>query len=143
RGADAAAAGRAGLAAVAVAVAVQRIRLRAPEPLRVPARVVVAQVVVDVPRVAPKAPVGRRAAGPRRGCVAIPNVKVISFAAHASSLVARRSRLKDMRPLPERRAHRSRVPAEHKRYLLGTVFTGCQRYLAGLPGRCSLTGFPG
>jgi hypothetical protein len=57
----------------------------------------------------------------RRTCVAIPEVKVISFAAHASSLVARRPRLVGLRPLLERRAHRSREPAEHKRYLLETM----------------------
>jgi hypothetical protein len=61
---------------------------------------------------------------PSRARVAIPNVKVISFAAHASSLVARRSPLAGMRPLPEGRARRTREPAEPKRYLLETVFTG-------------------
>ena len=82
-------AGRAGL------MAVQEVRLRAAEPLGVPARRVIAQVVVDIPRarVAPIAPVSRRAVVPRRAYIAIPNVKVISFAAHAPSLVARRPRL--------------------------------------------------
>ena len=102
-------------------VAVEVVRFRAAEPLRVPALSVIAQVVVDIRRVAPIAPAGRRAAGPRRAHIAIPNVKVISFAAHASSLVARRSRLAGMRPLPERRVRASREPAELKRYLLGQV----------------------
>ena len=105
-------------------VAVGEVSLGTAEPLRVPARGVVAQVVVDVFCVAPIALVGRRATAPSRARVAIPNVKVISFAAHASSLVARRSPLAGMRPLPERRARRTRVPAEHKRYLLETKFTG-------------------
>jgi len=105
-------------------VAVGEVSLGTAEPLRVPARGVVAQVVVDVPCVAPIAPVGRRATAPSRARVAIPNVKVISFAAHASSLVARRSRLVGMRPLPEGRAPESGEPAEHKRYLLETMFTG-------------------
>jgi hypothetical protein len=61
---------------------------------------------------------------PSRARVAIPNVRVISFAAHASSLVARRSLLAGMRPLPEGRVRRTREPAEHKRYLLETMFTG-------------------
>ena len=74
-------------------VAVEEVRFRAAEPLGVPARSVIAQVVVDIPRVTPIAPVGRRTTVPRRAYIAIPNVKVISFAAHAPSLVARRSRL--------------------------------------------------
>ena len=111
-------AGRVGFGAVTEA------RFRAAEALGVPARGVVAQVVVDVSCVAPIAPVGRRATVPSRARVAIPNVKVISFAAHASSLVARRSPLAGMRPLPEGRARRTREPAEHKRYLLETMFTG-------------------
>jgi hypothetical protein len=73
-------------------VAVEVVRFRAPEPLGVPACSVIAQVVVDIPRVVPIAPVGRRLSMLRRAYIAIPNVKVISFAAHASSLVARRSR---------------------------------------------------
>src|SRR4029077_3280160 len=97
------------------------VRLRMAEALCVPARGVVAQVVVDIPRVAPVTAAGGRAAVLRRTCVAIPEVKVISFAAHASSLVARRPRLVGLRPLLERRAHRSREPAEHKRYLLETM----------------------
>ena len=124
RGADASAAGGAGQIGFG---AVTEAPFRAAESLGVPARGVVAQVVVDVPRVpcvAPIAPVGRRATAPSRARVAIPNVKVISFAAHASSLVARRSPLAGMRPLPEGRARRTREPAEHKRYLLETVFTG-------------------
>jgi hypothetical protein len=76
---------------------------------------------------------------PSRARVAIPNVKVISFAAHASSLVARRSLLAGMRPLPEGRARRTREPAEHKRYLLETVFTGWSvlplGYRPGVTGR--------
>jgi hypothetical protein len=102
RGADTAvlaAADPAGLVALYVA------RIRAAEALGVPPRGVIAQVVVDICGVAPKAPVGRRAAVPRRACVAKPNVKVISFAAHASSLlVARRSPVIGVRPLPEGRA---------------------------------------
>ena len=82
-----------------------------------------AQVVVDVPRVTPQAPAGGRLPGPRRAGVAIPNVKVISFAAHASSLVARRPRLVGMRPLLERRVS-PREPARVKRYLLETMLTG-------------------
>jgi hypothetical protein len=61
---------------------------------------------------------------PSRARVAIANVKVISFSAHASSLVARRPRLAVVRPLPERRARRLREPAGHKRYLLETMFKG-------------------
>ena len=110
--------------------AVTEARFRAAEPLGVPARGVVPQVVVDVSCVAPIAPVGRRATVPSRACVAIPNVKVISFAAHASSLVARRSRLVGMRPLPEGRVPESGEPAEHKRYLLETMFTGWPVLLA-------------
>src|SRR6185437_3914228 len=121
RGADASAPGRPGPVGFG---AVTEARFRAAEPLSVPARGVVSQVVVDVSCVAPIAPVGRRATVPSRACVAIPNVKVISFAAHASSLVARRSPLARMKPLPEWRARRIRVPAEHKRYLLETMFTG-------------------
>jgi hypothetical protein len=134
RGADASAvrsAGQVGFGAVTEA------RFRPAEPLGVPARGVVAQVVVDVSCVAPIAPVGRRATVPSRARVAIPNVKVISFAAHASSLVARRSLLAGMRPLLEGRARRTREPAEHKRYLLETVFTGWSvlplGYRPGLP----------
>ena len=116
---------------------VTEARFRAAEPLGVPARGVVAQVVVDVSCVAPIAPVGRRATVPSRARVAIPNVKVFSFAAHASSLVARRSPLAGMRPLPEGRARRTREPAEPKRYLLETVFTGWSvlplGYRPGLP----------
>jgi hypothetical protein len=127
RGADAAtvpaAAGPAGLVAIHVA------RLRAAETLRVPARGVIAQVVIDVSGVTPKAPVSRAALS-RLAYIAIPNVKVISFAAHASSLVARRSRLVGMRPLPEGRAPESGEPAEHKRYLLETMFTGWPVLLA-------------
>jgi hypothetical protein len=121
RGADPSAAGGTGPVGFG---AIAEARFRAAEPLGVPARGVVAQVVVDVSCVAPIAPVGRRATVPSRDRVAIPNVKVISFAAHASSLVARRSPLAGMRPLPEGRARRTREPAEHKRYLLETVFTG-------------------
>ena len=90
RGADASVPGRAGLVGFG---AVTEARFRAAEPLGVPARGVVPQVVVDVSCVAPIAPVGRRASVPSRARVTIPNVKVISFAAHASSLVARRPRL--------------------------------------------------
>src|SRR5262249_20110408 len=90
RGADASAADGAGQVGF---WAVIEARFRAAESLGVPARGVVAQVVVDVSGVAPIAPVGRRATAPSRARVAIPNVKVISFAAHASSLVARRSPL--------------------------------------------------
>ena len=121
RGADASAPGRAGQVGFG---AVTEARFRAAESLGVPARGVVPQVVVDVSCVAPIAPVGRRATVPSRARVAIPNVKVISFAAHASSLVARRSPLAGMRPLPEGRARRTREPAGHKRYLLETMFTG-------------------
>ena len=134
RGADASAAGGAGQVGFG---AVTEARFRTAEPLGVPARGVVAQVVVDVSCVAPIAPVGRRATVPSRARVAIPNVKVISFAAHASSLVARRSLLAGMRPLPEGRARRTREPAEHKRYLLETMFTGWSvlplGYRPGLP----------
>ena len=121
RGADASAPGRPGPVGFG---AVTEARFRAAEPLGVPARGVVPQVVVDVSCVAPIAPVGRRATVPSRARVAIPNVKVISFAAHASSLVARGPREVGLRPLLERRAHRSREPAEPKRYLLETMFTG-------------------
>ena len=121
RGADASAPGRAGPVGFG---AVTEARFRAAEPLGVPARGVVPQVVVDVSCVAPIAPVGGRATVPSRTRVAIPDVKVLSFAAHASSLVARRSLLAGMRPLPEGRALRTREPAEHKRYLLETMFTG-------------------
>ena len=122
RGADAAVPAAAGVAGLMV---VQVPRFRAAEALGVPPRGVIAQVVVDICGVAPKAPVGRRAAVPRRACVAKPNVKVISFAAHASSLlVARRPPVNGVRPLPERRAPLSGEPAEHKRYLLETMFTG-------------------
>ena len=107
RGADTSAAGVSGQAFF---VAVDEVSLGTAESLRVPARGVVAQVVVDVPCVAPIAPVGRRAPAPSRARVAIPNVKVISFAAHASSLVARRSPLAGMRPLPEGRARRPGYP---------------------------------
>jgi hypothetical protein len=113
RGTDAAAvpaaAGPAGLVLVTRIGAVSIARFRAAESLRIPARGVIAQVVVDISGVAPKAPVGRRAAMPRRACVAEPNVKVISFAAHAPSLlVARKSPVIGVRPLPERRAPLSR-----------------------------------
>jgi hypothetical protein len=104
-------------------IAVQVVGFRAAEALRIPARVVIAQVIVDISGVAPKAPVSRAAVS-RLAYVAIPNVKVISFAAHASSLVARRSRIVGMRPLPEGRVPESGEPAEHKRYLLETMFTG-------------------
>ena len=115
-------------------VTVEEVHLRAAEPLGVPARGVIAQVVVDIPRVAPIAPVGRRAAVPRRAYIAMPNVKVISFAAHAPSLVARRPRLAGMRPLPERRVRPSREPAEVKRYLLGRLLTGWSAHAAsGVP----------
>ncbi|HYV77031.1 MAG TPA: hypothetical protein VE979_02800, partial [Streptosporangiaceae bacterium] len=77
RGADASAAGGAGQVGVG---AVTEARFRAAESLGVPARGVVTQVVVDVSCVAPIAPVGRRATVPSRARVAIPNVKVISFA---------------------------------------------------------------
>jgi hypothetical protein len=107
----------------------QVVGLRAAEALRVPARVAIAQVVIDVSGVTPKAPVSRAALS-RLAYIAIPNVKVISFAAHASSLVARRSRLVGMRPLPEGRAPESGEPAEHKRYLLETMFTGWPVLLA-------------
>ena len=115
-------------------VAVEVARFRAAEPLRVPALSVIAQVVVDIRRVALIAPAGRRAAGPHRAHIAIPNVKVISFAAHASSLVARRSRLMGKRPLLERRVRSSREPAKLKRYLLGQCFTGWSAHAAsGVP----------
>ena len=102
-------------------VAVEVVRVRPAKALRVPARSVIAEVVVDIPRVAPEAPIARRAPVARRARVAIPNVKVISFAAHASSLVARRPQLRGMRPLPEGRACRCREPAKVKRYLLETM----------------------
>ncbi len=95
----------AGLVPVTEVSSVGVARFRAAETLRVPARGVITQVIVDICGVAPKAPVGRRAAVPRRACVAKPNVKVISFAAHASSLlVARRPPVTGVRPLPEGRA---------------------------------------
>ena len=116
-------------------VAVQVIGFRAAEAIRVPAVRVIAEVVIDGPAIAScvLAAAGRRAAvldsarGPR---IAIPNVKVISFAAHASSLVARRSRLTGMRPLPGKRARPSLEPAENKRYLLDLVFTGWSAHAA-------------
>ena len=88
---------------------------RAAETLGVPAVGVVTQVVVDRPaedpvivagvapvrRVAVLGPVNSLAPGTAVPPVAIPNVKVISFAAHASSLVARRPRLAGKRPLPD------------------------------------------
>jgi hypothetical protein len=135
RGADAdasavpAAAVPAGLVPVAGVSTAQVVGFRAAEALRVPARGVIAQVVIDVSGVTPKAPVSRAALS-RLAYIAIPNVKVISFAAHASSLVARRSRLVGMRPLPEGRAPESGEPAEHKRYLLETMFTGWPVLLA-------------
>jgi len=47
-------------------VAVEVVRFGTAEPLRVPALSVIAQVVVDISRVAPIAPIGRRAPVPRR-----------------------------------------------------------------------------
>src|SRR5215471_2101263 len=90
-------------------VAVEIADLRAAKALRVPAVGVVAQVVVDRPAedsvivavVTAVRPVGPVAPGAAVRPVAIPNVKVISFAAHASSLVARRPRLGGKRPLPD------------------------------------------
>jgi len=130
RGADADTSASAAPAGPAGFIAIQVVGFRAAEALRIPARVVIAQVVVDISGVAPKAPVGRAAVS-RLAYSAKPNVKVISFAAHASSLVARRSRLVGMRPLPEGQAPESGEPAEHKRYLLETVFTGWPVLLAG------------
>jgi len=113
---------------------VQVIGFRTAEAIRVPAVRVITQVVIDISGRASYAIASYAiaAAGPPAAAldsarfprVAIPNVKVISFAAHASSLVARRSRLKGMRPLPGKRARPSLGPAEVKRYLLDLVFTG-------------------
>jgi hypothetical protein len=107
---------------------------RTAEAIRVPAVRVITQVVIDIAGRASYAiaSCAIAAAGPpaavldsaRFPRIAITNVKVISFAAHASSLVARRSRLKGMRPLPGKRARPSLGPAEVKRYLLDLVFTG-------------------
>src|ERR1035438_2769506 len=83
--------------------AVRESGFRTAKAIGVPAVRVITQVIVRFPR------------------IAIPKVKVISFAAHASSLVARRSRLTGMRPLPERRVQQSREPADVKRYLLRPV----------------------
>jgi len=47
-------------------VTVEVVRFGTAEPLRVPALSVIAQVVVDIPRVAPIAPIGRRAPVRRR-----------------------------------------------------------------------------
>src|SRR5580704_2847223 len=60
RGADA----DPGALGVAGLVAVQVVRFGAAEPLGVPALSVIAQVVVDIGRVAAIAPIGRRAPGP-------------------------------------------------------------------------------
>src|ERR1035438_585654 len=89
---------RAAAAGLAGFMAVQVPGLRATEAVGVPAVRVITQVVIDMSPVA--AVCGAVITGLPR--IAIPNVKVISFAAHASSLVARRSRLTGMRPLPER-----------------------------------------
>jgi hypothetical protein len=66
-------------------------RFRAAEAVGVEAVRVIAKVVVDTSAAARVAAVNPRAAVTSYAHVAIPNVKVISFAAHASSLVARRS----------------------------------------------------
>ena len=117
---------RAAAAVLAGFMAVQVPGLRATEAVGVPAVRVITQVVIDMSPVA--AACGAVITGFPR--IAIPNVKVISFAAHASSLVARRSRLTGMRPLPERRVQQSREPADVKRYLLGHVFTGWTAHAA-------------
>jgi hypothetical protein len=93
------------------------------EAICVPAIRVITQVIIDVFSQASEAAVPGVAV-PCFPRIAIPNVEVISFAAHASSLVARRSRMTEMRPLPERRVRQSGVPADVKRYLLGRMFTG-------------------
>src|ERR1035438_3395451 len=111
---------RAAAAGLAGFMAVQVSGLRATEAVGVPAVRVITQVVIDMSPVA--AVCGAVITGFPH--IAIPNVKVISFAAHASSLVARRSRLTGMRPLSERRVRQSGAPTEVKRYLLGRMSTG-------------------
>jgi hypothetical protein len=118
---------------------VQVVGYRTAEAIRVPAVRVITQVVIDISgratyggasyggasyAIASAADGAAAGDSDRFRRVAIPNVKVISFAAHASSLVAWRSRLTGMRPLPGKRARRSLGPAEVKRYLLDLVFTG-------------------
>jgi hypothetical protein len=117
---------------------VQVAGFRTAEAICVPAVRVITQVVIDISGRASHrgasdggasyaiaaAPGAAASDSDRFRCVAIPNVKVISFAAHASSLVAERSRLTGMRPLPGRRARPSLGPADVKRYLLDLVFTG-------------------
>ena len=118
---------------------VQVVGFRTAEAIRVPAVRVITQVVIDISgrashggasyggtgyAIAATAPGAAAGDSDRFPRVAIPNVKVISFAAHASSLVAWRSRLTGMRPLPGKRARPSLGPAEVKRYLLDLVFTG-------------------
>src|SRR6516165_8558120 len=99
-----------GVAEVGRLVIVEVIGRRAAEALRVPAVGVVAQVVVDrsaqhpviVAGVCPVVSLIRPVPpGTPVLPVAKPNVKVISFAAHASSLVARRPRHGGKRPLPD------------------------------------------
>src|ERR1035438_9183836 len=97
--------------------AVRESGFRTAKAIGVPAVRVITQVIVDMSPVAAV----RGVVITRFPRIAIPKVKVISFAAHASSLVARRSRLTGMRPLPERRVQQSREPADVKRYLLRPV----------------------
>jgi hypothetical protein len=110
--------------------------LRAAEALGVPAVGVIAQVVVDrapghlLARKGLMVPVGvtlAGAVGPGTAIAraAIPNVKLVSFAAQASSLVAEKPRLSgERRPLPGRRVRQCGKPAELTRYLLDPEFTG-------------------